>query len=108
VEGALHLKSVMSAFDRETILFGDCRAARKIARELEDLLPSKHEFVFVPDPVASNVLSLGRHVVIQDGFPGSEAVLSELAAQRGRTLIKVAMSEFIKADGALTCCSLLF
>jgi dimethylargininase len=47
-------------------------------------------------------------VIIQDGFPASERVLSELAARDSRELVKLTMSELAKADGALTCCSLLF
>jgi dimethylargininase len=110
VEGSLHLKSVLSGIDGETIVFGEGEAGRKIASELEERygLGRNYRAEWVPDPVASNVLSLASTVVIQEGFPRSEAILSDLAARTGRTTIKLRMSELIKADGALTCCSLLF
>lgn len=45
---------------------------------------------------------------MQGGFPRSEALLERLCGERGLTLHKLPrMSEFIKADGALTCCSIL-
>lgn len=46
--------------------------------------------------------------LLQGGFPRSEAVLEALCAARGLRLHKLPqMTEFIKADGALTCCGIL-
>lgn len=107
VEGTLHLKSVMSAFDPHTILFADSAAGRLIASQIEAKFPNAYEFVYLPDAVAANVLSIGNTIVIQDGFPESEEILVSLALKRGKKVRKLQMSEFVKADGALTCCSLL-
>ncbi len=107
VTGTLHLKSVLSSFDRKTILFGECEAARKIAKHLEPML-KEYKLQFLPDAIAANVLSMGANLVIQDGFPRSEVILQGLAKVAGKKIHKLQMSEFIKADGALTCCSLLF
>jgi dimethylargininase len=110
VQGTLHLKSVLSALDSGTLLFGDCDAAKKIHAELEARyrLSESYAVVWLPDPPASNVLAVGSSVLVQDGFPRSEVILKELARRTGKTLIPIRMSEFIKADGALTCCSILF
>jgi dimethylargininase len=107
VNGSLHLKSVLSAFDQETILFGDCVAGRSILAQLSEI-KSNYSVKFVPDSVASNVLNLGQSLIIQDGFSRSEKILRDLANQRNMKVITLNMSELIKADGALTCCSLLF
>lgn len=110
VTEGLHLKSVLSAFDSETLLFGECAAAKGIEAELRRKTGNgmSYEIIYLPDPVGANVLSIGDFVVIQDGFPRSEVILKKLAEGKNKTLIKLQMSEFIKADGALTCCSLLF
>ncbi|MEQ1875316.1 MAG: arginine deiminase family protein [Bdellovibrionia bacterium] len=110
VEGSLHLKSVMSIFDPEILLFGECKAGHDILAQLrgQGVIDGHYHPVMIPDPVASNVLYMGRNIFIQDGFPASEAVFIQLAGQRNKQIFKVPMSELIKADGALTCCSLLF
>ncbi|EFJ42483.1 hypothetical protein VOLCADRAFT_107179 [Volvox carteri f. nagariensis] len=66
------------------------------------------DLIFVPDTLAANVLSAGAHVVMQAGFPASEAIVRAACEARGMTLHTLSMSELAKADGALTCCSLLF
>ena len=109
VEGSLHLKSVMSALDRNTLLFAEHEAAERILTALREkgVLRDYH-VERIPDAVASNVLSLGDTLVIQAGFPKSEDKLVSLARARRMRVVKLHMSELIKADGALTCCSLLF
>lgn len=110
VEESLHLKSVMSAFDSETLIFADSAPAHGILEQLQslDVIKGKYNVVRVPDEAAANVLNLGKSLLIQDGFPKSERILADLAVQRHKAIYKVQMSELIKADGALTCCSLLF
>lgn len=43
----------------------------------------------------------------QEHFPASEAIIRPLCEAAGMTLHKLDMSELAKADGALTCCSVL-
>jgi len=110
VEKSLHLKSVLSAFDQQTLLFGQSSSARKIFQAFEEKfqLSEKYEIVFLPNDEAANVLSLGANILIQDGFPNSEQILFDLALRKSKKIVKIIMQELIKADGALTCCSLLF
>lgn len=110
VEGSLHLKSVLSAFDQKTLLFGESASAKKIFQAFEEKfqLSKKYEIIFLPDDSAANVLTLGSHILIQDGFPKSEEILLDLAQRKNKKIVKINMQELIKADGALTCCSLLF
>lgn len=45
---------------------------------------------------------------VQAGCQASEALLERLCTERGLKLHKLPrMAEFVKADGALTCCSIL-
>lgn len=113
VAAGLHLKSAVTALDAATLLFSDNVAGRGLSQLLQSLpfmnLPG-HEWqhVFVPDPVAANVLLLGKHVVMQEGCQESEQLLQGMCEQRGLVLHKLPrMTEFIKVDGALTCCSIL-
>lgn len=59
----------------------------------------------MPEQTASNILSINDNIVIQDGFPNSEIIFNNLAEKNNLKIHKLNMSEFIKADGALTCCS---
>lgn len=106
IEG-LHLKSVITLFDEDTLIVADSLAGREVMKHIQSSTPS-YLFVLVPDTIASNVLRIGNSLIIQDGFPKSEMILKELCDKKKVTLIKLNMSELIKADGALTCGSLLF
>lgn len=106
VAAGLHLKSVLSALDDATLLVADSAPAQAMARPILAALPGA-EAITLPDAVAANVVRVGKTVLIQDGFPKSEPILLKAAAARQLHVEKLNMSELIKADGALTCCSLL-
>jgi dimethylargininase len=117
----LHLKSAMTALDGSTLLFSGDAAGRAISKEVQQLpgfeSGSVWQHIMVPDAAAANVLLLEgqqqqqqcqRHVVMQEGCRQSEALLEQLCAERGLLLHKLPrMTEIGKADGALTCCSIL-
>ncbi len=107
VDQGLHLKSVISAYNAKTLLVSDCSMGRSVAKQMTRLLGDRYAFIFLPDAVAANVLRIGEHLVIQNAFPKSESILRSLAAADRVKIISLNMSEFIKADGALTCCSIL-
>ncbi|GIL74152.1 hypothetical protein Vretimale_4819 [Volvox reticuliferus] len=116
----LHFKSVLSALDTHTLLIADTPIGHALADQIRAVpelsSPSSSssssagplELIFVPDTLAANVLSAGRHVVMQAGFPASEAIVRAACEARQMQLHTLSMSELAKADGALTCCSLLF
>lgn len=108
VTEGLHLKSVISFFDSKTLIVAAARAGIEIQNTIELSTNGDYEFVSVPDSIASNVLRIGSFLIFQDGFSASEKILQDLCNRKGVTLIKINMSELIKADGALTCGSLLF
>ena len=53
---------------------------------------------------AANSLGVGEHVIVPAGHSRSAAML----ADRGFTVLSVPMSEFAKADGGVTCLSLVW
>ncbi|RYZ60605.1 MAG: hypothetical protein EOP07_00150 [Proteobacteria bacterium] len=107
VGGGLHLKSVLSAIDDTTLLAADSRVARQMAEEIISALEGKAQIFYVPDVVAANVVRLGPKLLIQAGYPNSEKILRKAALDRQMEVITLDMSELVKADGALSCCSLL-
>ncbi|HSX04615.1 MAG TPA: arginine deiminase family protein [Rhabdochlamydiaceae bacterium] len=108
VTQGLHLKSVISFFDSKTLVVAATDAGKKIQNNIELATNGDYTFVSVPESVASNVLRIGSSLIVQEGFDVSEAILQELCDKKSINLIKINMSELIKADGALTCGSLLF
>jgi dimethylargininase len=108
VPSGLHLKSLISGFDQSTIIVAEGEG-EKVMEEIKTYegLKERYTFVIVPDEVAANVLRINDTLIIQDGFPRSEEILEDLCKKNGVSILKLNMSELIKADGALTCCSLL-
>ncbi|KAI8473797.1 MAG: hypothetical protein J3K34DRAFT_409953 [Monoraphidium minutum] len=111
VPHGLHLKSAMSALDAATLLVSDDaagRAAEAGLRAAAPALAARLAFERLPDPLAANVLRVGAAVVAQ-GTPGALAALRALCGARGLALraLPGGFREFAKADGALTCCSIL-
>lgn len=103
VNEALHLKSILSQFDAETLVIADTNAGRDIQMAISQETSDFYKFIAVPDAVASNVLRIGDALIVQDGFPDSEALLQQHCKAKQMRLITLNMSELIKADGALTC-----
>lgn len=101
----------VTSLSEDVILVADTEQGRALRASLAQATPGAlqgHSFLPVPDMIAANVLRIGPHVVMQAGHPGSESVIRAACEARGLTLHCLSMGEFAKADGALTCCSLLF
>jgi dimethylargininase len=98
VTGCLHLKSAVTALDDERVLAnpawidGGPFAGLGVVR------------VALEEPGAANVLRVGGLVVAHPGFPRTLDRLAEL----GYAVRPLDVSEFLKAEAALTCKSLLF
>ncbi len=98
VTGCLHLKSAITALDDEHLLAQTLWIDPAPLRGLE-IVPVAPE-----EPGAANVLRVGGTVLAHPGFPRT---LERLAA-RGYDVRPLDVSEFLKAEAALTCKSLLF
>ncbi len=98
VGAGLHLKSSVNAVSDDTLVL-----TAEFAHE-----PAFAEFdrVVVPDgeEYAANVLRVNDRVLVPAGYP---AMAGRLRA-RGLAVVELAMSEFRKMDGGLTCLSVRF
>lgn len=98
VRGCLHLKSAVTAVGPETLLVDRrCVDAERFgALAFVDVDPA--------EPGAANALRVGEGVV----YPASHPRTAERLAGVGITVTAVDVSELEKAEGAVTCCSLIF
>lgn len=98
VGGCLHLKSAVTAVGPGTLLINpewvDPRSFPGF-----DLIP-----VDPDEPHAANALPVGGRLIFPASFPRTRARLRE----RGFEVETVDVSELQKAEGAVTCCSLVF
>jgi dimethylargininase len=94
--GVLHLKCVCSPLGDGRILL----AERSLPAEVFHT-----EIVWVPasETYAANAVAIGRHVIIADGYP----LTREALVAAGFTVHAVPTSEVRKADGSLTCQSIV-
>ena len=98
VAGCLHLKSAVTALDDQTLLINPVWARREQFRGFAFIEVDETE------PTAANIVRVGQHLLYSAGFPRSLETLRE----RGYKVKAVDVSEIAKAEGAVTCCSLLF
>jgi dimethylargininase len=95
--GCLHLKTGCSALDEETVLVNPDWVDAGVFRGRE-VVP-----VDASEPWAANVLRVAGSVCVSTAFPRTAEMLSTRYDVR-----PVEVSEFAKAEGGLTCMSLLF
>ena len=98
LRGCLHLKTGCSGLDEETVLVNPDWVEAAVFRGREVVA------VDAAEPWAANVLSVEGPVCVSSAFPRT----AELLAARGYDVRAVEVSEFAKAEGGMTCMSLLF
>jgi dimethylargininase len=98
VRGCLHLKSAVTAIADDTLLINRDWAPADRFRpfHLVDVDPA--------EPRAANALRLHDRVLYPTLFPRTRARLDD----RGIRVVAVDVVEIAKAEGAVTCCSLVF
>ncbi len=94
----LHLKTGCSGLDEETLLVNPDWVDAAVFRGREVVA------VDASEPWAANVLCVGGPVCVSSAFPRT----AEMLAARGYDVRAVEVSEFAKAEGGMTCMSLLF
>lgn len=97
VTGCLHLKSAVTAVADDTLLLH--------RKWIPDADLDSFELIDVhPDePFAANALRVGDRLIHAAAFPRTR----ERLEHRGYQVIPVELSELAKAEGAVTCCSLV-
>lgn len=93
----LHLKCVCTRLDDQHVLLAEGTIAPEV------FAGTKPVWVPHEESYAANAVAIGRDVVIADGFPRTR----DAVEGAGFTAYPVSTSEFRKADGSLTCLSIL-
>jgi dimethylargininase len=101
VQGCLHLKSAVTVVEDQALLVNRAWLAPADLQALDgfDLID-----VDPAEPGAANVVRVGGRLVSAAAFPRTR----ERLERRGFSVVAVDVSEIAKAEGALTCCSLIF
>ena len=98
VRGCLHLKSAVTAVDDDTVLVNPAWVDAAV-------FTGTHPIEIDPrERGAANVLRVGERVIYPASFPATRRRL----AAAGVDVVEVDVSELQKAEGAVTCCSLVF
>ncbi len=97
VQQGLHLKTSVSTLGKNLLVINPFQVETEPFRDLEWIEVDAEE------AYAANCLSVGEHVILPDGFPK----LEQRIQAHGFSTLPVDMSEFQKADGGVTCLSLL-
>jgi dimethylargininase len=98
VRGCLHLKSAITTLDNGTLLVNRRWVSEEAFSDFDlvDVDPA--------EPSGANVARVGAHLLYASGFPRT----LEQLERRGYSVTPVDVSELAKAEGAVTCCSLIF
>jgi dimethylargininase len=98
IKGTLHLKSVVTYLGNNTIIMAKEHFDESIFPGYDRIVVPKEE------AYAANCLAVNGTVLMPEGYPKTK-ILIKIG---GFEVIELDMSEFEKADGALTCKSILF
>ncbi|MBI4510029.1 MAG: amidinotransferase [Deltaproteobacteria bacterium] len=102
VDYGLHLKSMLSLVGEWNVAVARCPAGERAAHVIKDKVPDMR-FTWLPDLHAANCLLIGENLIHLAGYPASRGVLEGT----GKTLLGLDMGELEKADGGLTCLSIV-
>jgi dimethylargininase len=97
VTGCLHLKSAVTALDGHTLLINPKWIDHALFEEYRILTVDPRE------AGAANVLRLHDRVIVPSAFPHT----AERIGRQGCRVVTVDAGELAKAEGAVTCCSLI-
>lgn len=98
VRGCLHLKSAVTALSDDLLLMNPAWAPRVPFASFDRI------DVHPDEPLAANALRIGDRIVYPAAFPRTR----ERLARQGLHVRTVDASELAKAEGAVTCCSVIF
>jgi dimethylargininase len=98
VQGCLHLKSAVTQVAEDTLLINRHLLEVDVFGDINFIDVDQAE------PLAANALWVNNEVIYPAGFPCTQKQLEE----SGIAIRVVEVSELMKAEGAVTCCSLIF
>jgi dimethylargininase len=94
----LHLKSAVSYLGNNILLIDPARVESSAFKSFQWIKAEEK------DSYAANCLALGNRIIMPAGFP----TIREKILQHDFETVEVEMSEFEKADGGVTCLSIIF
>ena len=94
----LHLKSAVSYLGNNVLLIAPERVENDAFKNFQWIEVEEK------DSYAANCLALGNRVIMPAGFP----TIRQKILQHGFEIVELEMSEFEKADGGVTCLSIVF
>jgi dimethylargininase len=98
VTGCLHLKSAVTQVTQDTLLINPGWVDK------ENFGGVKFIEIDPSEPYAANAVRVGETIIYPQAFPKTQARLED----SGIPLVTVEADELAKAEGAVTCCSLIF
>ena len=103
--GVLHLKSMSSLCGIDTIAIGDSEAGQLAWKEIESKAKFAYKRILFPDNNAANCLFVNGTILhpSKEDYPNSHKIWESFDCET----IPITNSELIKADGSLSCCSIL-
>ena len=96
--GCLHLKSAATLVAEGMVLLNSAWVSRAVFHGCETIVVDAHE------PYGANALPVDGTLIYGVQFPRT----AELLASNGLRVVPVDLTELAKAEGAVTCCSLIF
>ncbi|KAK4309802.1 hypothetical protein Pmani_018563 [Petrolisthes manimaculis] len=107
IENSLHLKSLLTMAGPDVICVGSSSEAKDILKRIEREATFRYQTLTVPDNIAANVVFANGYLLHRsaDEYPDSAKVFEEKLSHW--TLKPLCSSEMEKANGALTCQSIL-
>lgn len=97
VKRGLHLKSAVSFLGEDLLVIDPASVDASAFKKFQQIVVREEE------RYAANCLALRHTVLMPGGFPG----VADPIRERGFRVLELAMSEFEKADGGVTCLSLI-
>jgi dimethylargininase len=102
MRGGLHLKSAVTKIAQDTLLMNSAWVDAAVFGDMQILTVDPLE------PQSANALWIGEGVIYPLNFPRTWQKVGNFLDKRGMQLLGVDISELQKAEGAVTCCSLVF
>lgn len=101
IRGCLHLKSAVTLLAEDAILVNPEWVDTTVFTNMQSTSVDPDE------PFGANVLWIGEGVIYPKNFPRTQSRAAHILEKLGRQFYIVDVSELQKAEGAVTCCSLI-
>lgn len=98
VSNCLHLKSAVTFIGNNTLLVNPDWINTEVFGQIKTIA------IDTSEPSAANSLAINNTLIFPSNYPKTKTILQN----NGFKVISLDVSEIIKAEGAVTCCSLIF